>query len=77
MYWIKTKYKDWCKTQGIELNRDDIVFLEKMLGKYPVAEQKIIAKEFAMKWKEELRADRNQNRGRRKASCWIREITPK
>lgn len=77
MYWLRTRYVEWTKNQGIELMKDDIDFIERTLSKIPKRLHKSIMRDYAIEWLkgigEDDKASQNQNLGRRRASVWLRE----
>jgi|HubBroStandDraft_2_1064218.scaffolds.fasta_scaffold26968_5 hypothetical protein len=76
MYWLRTKFKAWAKSQGVHLIHDDLVFIEKILHKLPQNLHRTLVRDFVYKWIEGMDQDenssQNQNKGRYKANFWLR-----
>jgi len=79
MHWLYTTFKTYCATRGINLLRDDLLFIEKRLARIPQEAHKRIAKQFVEKWLEGIGSNENAlnsvNLGRRIANIWLREVT--
>jgi hypothetical protein len=76
MYWLRNRYYTWAKKQGIELLRDDFVFIEKILTKLPESVHKSLMRDYADQWvlgmENKENSSPNQNMGRFKANTWLR-----
>lgn len=74
MYLKWTVFKNYCKAKNIQLLRDDLRFIERVLTKTTVNEHRFILKEFADIWLHELeKSSQNQNLARRIANKWLLE----
>ncbi len=71
-------YNDFAKMQGIELLKDDIVFLKKCISLMPYNERRRHLTRYSEIWLSSMLgceiAQRRQNEGRFKANSWIRGV---
>lgn len=77
MYRLNTVFKPYCLRHGIQLLRDDILFLEHALNKVPSERHKGLLRRYCQEWlytlKENDKSCSAQNMGRRAANIWLRE----
>lgn len=75
MYWLRTNYKAWAEKQGIELMKEDLLFIEKILRKLPENIHKRLMRDYSQKWLEGIgeakNAHQEQNLGRFRANSWL------
>ncbi len=77
MYWLRTTFKEWAKKEGIELLKEDFIFIERILNKLPSGLHKSIMRQYKEKWHEGMgdseKFSQNQNMGRFEANTWLRK----
>ncbi len=76
MYWLRNTFRLWAEQQGIQILRDDIKFIEKILNKLPENLHKSLMRDYASEWLEGMddreKSRQNQNLGRWRANNWLR-----
>ena len=77
MHWFYTTFQDYCKKSGIQLLKDDLKYIERVLCNIDKGEQKRVLKHFTDEWLLGIQLEENstlkQNTGRRRANLWLLE----
>lgn len=68
--WLYTTFKAYCDRAGIKLLRDDLMFIERVLGGIPISRQRKVMYEYTKIW---LSAE-TEGDGRRSANTFLREF---
>ena len=81
MYLRWNLFKDYCLANNIQLLRDDIKFISKILIKIPNNEHRSVLKEYTDLWLHSLKktekSSQNQNLARKTANTWLMEEVDK
>lgn len=72
-------FKIDCNNKGIDINYDDLRFIDLNLMKFHSSEYKGILSDYLLKWAEGMDGDKKailkQNLGRFLANSWLRELS--
>lgn len=75
MHWLHTTFKDYCKSQGMDVLKDDFKFIVKVLNQMPLELHKSIMRDYCKEWclgmEKGLAPEIKQNLGRKKANLWL------
>jgi hypothetical protein len=77
-YLLLHKFKNYTRSINIQLLRDDFLFIDRVLGKFPENYQRAALRKYCMVWQEGMTDEpvdfRKQNKGRYRANCFLREF---
>ena len=76
--WIYCDFRPYALHQGLEIMREDMNFIEKIVSKIPITYQRKALKAYVQIWMQELETHKDnaigkQNLGRRAANSYLRE----
>ena len=78
MHWIRSTFLDYCATKGINLLKEDIRFIEKLVRMFPADRHKSIMKRYCDEWELGLaeceNASQRENFARRKANLYLNSL---
>jgi hypothetical protein len=74
---LDERFLPYCKDNGIDLLREDIIFLRIILAKCPTGAHDVILNGYLKKWRlgeaKAINDIQRSSSGRREANTWIRE----
>lgn len=75
---LKINFHSFAKSQGLNLLKDDTIFLKRLVGLIPWDERKAVLSKYVEIWLNQMKTCdivyRRQNVGRRAANIWLREL---
>lgn len=72
------KFREFCKSQGIELLYDDLKFVNECIGRLRPKEKHEALKSYCRIWTSHIKNQKGgQNNGRREANIFLREFVTK
>ncbi len=75
MVWLYGSVRPYFLKQGINLLRDDMLFIEKCLSNVPQERHKIVMREYFRLWNDLPNGiEEKLNTGRFEANCYLREV---
>jgi|JI7StandDraft_1071085.scaffolds.fasta_scaffold11654_4 hypothetical protein len=78
MYWLRSTFLDYCQRKGINLLKDDLKFIEKLLRLFPPDRQKSIMVRYCEEWHKGMaeceNAAQSENFGRRRANLYLNSL---